>query len=244
MNAALTIAMWSGPRNISTALMRSFESRGDCHVTDEPFYAYFLNESGENHPAREEILKSQSSDWNNISNELIAHIPKGKTIWYQKHMAHHIFPYSDLSWINNISNCFLIRDPKEVINSYTKRFKLIDHKQLGYNQQLMIFNKIKKESDKYPIVLSAKDVLMDPEKMLKKLCEKLNIGFNKGMLTWPSGKRDTDGVWAPHWYSEVEKTTGFQPYSYGNTTLEENWKNLYSQCMDDYEVLYSHRLKL
>ncbi|MBH51264.1 MAG: hypothetical protein CMG70_04780 [Candidatus Marinimicrobia bacterium] len=82
MNAALTIAMWSGPRNISTALMRSFESRGDCHVTDEPFYAYFLNESGENHPAREEILKSQSSDWDNISNELIAHIPKGKTIWY------------------------------------------------------------------------------------------------------------------------------------------------------------------
>ena len=143
MHSELRIAMWSGPRNISTALMRSFENRSDSFVTDEPFYAYFLKESGEDHPGRQEIIQSQSSDWVTVASELIGSIPQGKTIWYQKHMAHHILDYSNLDWINSVFNCFLIRDPKEVICSYVKRFKLIDHKQLGFNQQLRIFKKIK-----------------------------------------------------------------------------------------------------
>ena len=115
MHSELRIAMWSGPRNISTALMRSFENRSDSFVTDEPFYAYFLKESGEDHPGREEIIQSQSSDWSTVASELIGSIPQGKTIWYQKHMAHHILDFSNLDWIDSVFNCFLIRDPKEVI---------------------------------------------------------------------------------------------------------------------------------
>ena len=243
MHSELRIAMWSGPRNISTALMRSFENRSDSFVTDEPFYAYFLKESGEDHPGREEIIQSQSSDWETVASELIGSIPQGKTIWYQKHMAHHILDYSNLDWINSVFNCFLIRDPKEVICSYVKRFKLIDHKQLGFNQQLRIFKKIKRKTGETPVVINAKDVLEHPEKILKKLCKILKIEFSKSMLNWPSGKRATDGIWAPYWYSEVEKTTGFQPYSYQNTKLDPNYRIIYDQCMIDYEVLFNQRVK-
>jgi len=243
MNRELRIAMWSGPRNISTALMRSFENRSDSFVTDEPFYAYFLKESGEDHPGRKEIIQSQSSDWDTVASELIGSIPQGKTIWYQKHMAHHIFNYSNLDWIDSVFNCFLIRDPKEVICSYVKRFNLVDHKQLGYSQQLQIFEKIKTKTDKLPVVINAKDVLEHPEKILKKLCKILKIKFSRNMLDWPSGKRDTDGIWAPHWYSEVEKTTSFQPYSYQNTKLDPNFKYIYDKCMVDYEVLFDQRIK-
>ena len=154
----MKVAMWSGPRNISTALMRSFENRTDTHVTDEPFYAYFLNESGEDHPARQEILRDQSSDWYTVSTELIGSIPNQKQVWYQKHMAHHIFKHSDLNWTKHVVNLFLIRDPKEVIISYQKRFPLIDHMQLGYNQQIKIIKTIAKTTGEHPIVINAKDM--------------------------------------------------------------------------------------
>lgn len=239
----MRIAMWSGPRNISTALMRSFENRTDTHVTDEPFYAYFLKESGENHPAREEILNDQSSSWETVSNTLTGAIPNQKQIWYQKHMAHHIFDYSDLNWTKRVINLFLIRNPKEVIVSYQKRFKLVDHLQLGYNQQVQIIKTIADATGDHPVVINAKDMLMNPEKILKKLCNILNIDFDKKMLNWPPGKRDTDGVWAPHWYSEVEKTTEFQPYSYQDVELDSKWGGIYDRCMVDYEYLNAYSLK-
>ena len=240
----MKVAMWSGPRNISTALMRSFENRTDTHVTDEPFYAYFLNESGEDHPARQEILRDQSSDWDTVSSELIGSIPNQKRVWHQKHMAHHIFKHSDLNWTKHVVNLFLIRDPKEVIISYQKRFPLIDHMQLGYNQQIKIIKTIAKTTGEHPIVINAKDVLKEPEKILKKLCAHLNIDFEDKMLNWPEGKRVSDGVWAPHWYSEVEKTTGFQAYSYHDVVLDSKWRDIYDRCMVDYEVLNSHSLKV
>tara|TARA_B000000475_G_scaffold268965_1_gene262261 strand:+ start:5063 stop:5788 length:726 start_codon:yes stop_codon:yes gene_type:complete len=239
----MKIAMWSGPRNISTALMRSFENRTDTFVSDEPFYAYFLNKSGENHPARQEILNNQSSDWDTVSSMLIGEIPNQKKVWYQKHMAHHIFKHSDLSWTKRVVNLFLIRDPKEVIVSYQKRFNLVDHMQLGYNQQIQIIKTIADTTGDFPIVINAKDVLMHPEKILKKLCEIVQIDFEENMLSWPDGKRDTDGVWAPFWYSEVEKTTGFQPYVDKNIVLDSKWEDIYDRCMIDYKILKSHSIK-
>ena len=243
MPRSIRIAMWSGPRNISTALMRSFENRNDSYVTDEPFYGYFLKNSGELHPERDRILNVQSSDWDEVSTMLSGDIPKNKSVWYQKHMAHHIFDHSNLEWTKDVVNCFLIRNPKEVINSYIKRFNLTNALQLGYNQQLRIFNFLKNSTGQTPVVLNAKDVLMNPKSQLQGLCAKLGIEFTVDMLSWPSGKRDTDGVWAPHWYSEVEKTTGFQPYSYANTTLEDKWSEIYKKCLSDYDLLNSFRMK-
>ena len=240
----MKIAMWSGPRNISTALMRSFENRKDTFVSDEPFYAYFLKESGEDHPARKEILNEQSSDWATVSKILTGDIPNKKPIWYQKHMAHHIFKYSDLTWIKNVTNLFLVRDPKEVIVSYQKRFPLTSHLQLGYNQQVQIAKTIADFTGDFPIVINAKDVLMNPKKVIMMICDMININFEVEMLSWPSGKRDSDGVWAPHWYSEVEKTTAFQPYSQKNVVLDSKWKDIYNSCMTDYEFLNSCSIKV
>jgi len=239
----MKIAMWSGPRNISTALMRSFENRKDTFVSDEPFYAYFLKESGEDHPARKEILNEQSSDWATVSKILTGDIPNKKPIWYQKHMAHHIFKYSDLSWIKHVTNLFLVRDPKEVIVSYQKRFPLTSHLQLGYNQQVQIAKTIADFTGDFPIVINAKNVLMNPKKVIMMLCDIINIDFEEEMLSWPSGKRDSDGVWAPYWYSEVEKTTAFQPYSQKNVVLDSKWKDIYNSCMTDYEFLNSFSIK-
>ena len=236
----MKIAMWSGPRNISTALMRSFENRTDTFVSDEPFYAYFLKESGEDHPARQEILNDQSSDWDTVSKMLTGDIPNQKYIWYQKHMAHHIFTYSDLSWTKQVTNLFLIRDPKEVIVSYQKRFSLIDHMQLGYNQQIQIAKTIADFTGEFPIVINAKDVLLNPKRTLMMLCDLIKINFEEEMLSWPSGKRDSDGVWAPHWYSEVEKTTAFQPFVQKNIVLNSKWRDIYDSCMVDYEFLNSN----
>ena len=167
------IAMWSGPRNISTALMRSFENRKDSAVLDEPFYAYYLKKNKAEHPGRDLVLESQSTRWDEVVKLCLSKIPEKKSIWYQKHMAHHIFKHSDLNWAKHVVNLFLIRDPKEVIISYQKRFPLINHMQLGYNQQIKIIKTIAKTTGEHPIVINAKDVLMEPEKILKKLLSKV-----------------------------------------------------------------------
>ena len=171
-------------------------------------------------------------------------IPNKKSIWYQKHMAHHIFKYSDLNWIKHVTNLFLVRDPKEVIVSYQKRFDLVDHMQLGYNQQVQIMNFVADATGDFPVIINAKDVLMNPQKILSEICRIMQIEFDDRMLYWPAGKRDTDGVWAPHWYSEVEKTTGFQPYSDKNIVLDSKWEDIYDRCMIDYKILNSRSIKV
>ena len=240
----MIVACWSGPRNISTALMRSWSSRKDTYVTDEPFYAYYLKETQINHPMHEKIINRYLSDYDEIVDYLINKVPNQKHIWYQKHMAHHIFKYSDLSWIKHVTNLFLVRDPKEVIVSYQKRFPLTSHLQLGYSQQVKIAKTVADFTGDFPIVINAKDVLMNPKKVIMMLCDMISIDFEEEMLSWPSGKRDSDGVWAPHWYSEVEKTTAFQPYLQRNVVLNSKWKDIYDSCMADYEFLNSSRMKV
>ena len=236
------IAMWSGPRNISTALMRSFENRTDCVVTDEPFYAHFLHKTGTDHPLREEIIKSRNTDWKKVVDEITGPIPGGKNIWYQKHMAQHNLPVDDLNWVEKLKNCILIRHPKEVMLSYLEKYEIKSENQLGYHQQRKLYAMLE-SLDKAPFVLDAADILKDPEGMLKKLCKKLTIPFYNEMLSWPAGSRGSDGIWGRHWYGNVEASTEFQPNAKKKGKISSKYQYVYSACMESYEKLYSDRLQ-
>ena len=236
------IAMWSGPRNISTAMMRSFENRKDTLVTDEPFYAYYLNETGLMHPCRDEILKSQSTNWNTIVKNLNKKLPKGKMIHYQKHMAHHISYEDDITWLKNFKNCFLIRHPKEVIISYAKKNKIRNSIELGYVHQVELFNAVKKISGSTPIVIDSRDILLEPEFYLQRLCESFNINFSNKMLKWPRGVRDTDGVWSRHWYNNVINSSGFIPYKEPKEDVAKEDVKFYEHSIDLYNYLRSFKI--
>lgn len=187
--------MWSGPRNISTAMMRSFENRPDTFVSDEPFYGYYLNNTDIDHPGKKEVLRSMECDWHKVVDYITGIIPEGASLWYQKHMAQHNLPGVDLSWIGQVTNCFLIRDPKEVILSYSKKYEVTRSELLGFSQQVELYRKITEEIGEDPVIIDARDVLHDPKNILQKFCEAVGIPFMDEMLSWPAGPRDTGGVW-------------------------------------------------
>ena len=242
MSSPVRVAMWSGPRNISTALMRSWENREDTTVSDEPFYGAYLKETGLDHPGRDEIVEVMESDWENVVKFITGPIPDSKTIWYQKQMAHHMLADWSLDWLEKVTNCFLIRDPKEVILSYSKKFEIRSLDLLGYRRQAEIFDLVKEITGEIPIVLDAKDVLSNPEGILKKMCNKLRIPFSGRMLSWLKGKRDSDGVWGKYWYQSVENSTGFKPYMPNDEPLLAELISAYNQCKPLYERLYRFRL--
>ena len=241
MNAVI-IAMWSGPRNISTAMMRSFENREDTFVSDEPFYAHYLKLTGIDHPMRKEVMETGNSDWDEVSQYLTGTIPQDKSVWYQKHMAQHNLPGVELDWTSRLTNCFLIRNPREVILSYSKKYEITSVYQLGFPQQFELYDKIEQDSGMSPIVIDSKDVLMNPKNMLQKLCEKLEVPFSDKMLSWPSGKRDSDGVWGQHWYGNVEKSTGFQAYQKKEEEMPKEYTEIYEECMKYYQQLFEQRI--
>ncbi len=209
------IAMWSGPRNISTALMRSWGSRSDCFVSDEPLYAHYLSEIDEDkrreHPASGEVMRSQPTDWHEVAAYLTGPVPHGKPVWYQKHMAHHLTSKIEHEWIFKLTNAFLLRDPARMVVSFNKVIPNPRPEDLGLPQQLELFERIFTTTGEIPAVIDSDAVLANPEKMLNTLCEYLRVPFDRGMLSWPPGARDTDGVWAPHWYERVNQSTGFGP---------------------------------
>jgi len=237
----IRIAMWSGPRNISTAMMRSFENRDDTSVVDEPFYAYYLSQTDLDHPGRKEVLESQSANWENVVNLITGDIPNEKTIWYQKHMVHHIIDNKDIEWVKYFNNLFLIRHPKEVIISYSKQSPIDGIKDLGYTQQINLFKKIKNITGEYPVVFNSKDILSDPEKYLHKMCELLKINFSNKMLSWPKGSRKTDGVWSPYWYKNVIKSSSFKPYKKSNESIPKEYNGLLEECLPYYDYLNSFK---
>jgi len=211
--APLRIAMWSGPRNISSAMMRSFGSRADCAVVDEPFYAAYLALSGSDHPMRAEVLASQANDWRDVAALLLGPVPGGKPIWYQKLMTHHMLPSFGRDWMRGMRNAFLVRDPRYVLGSYARirdqgAVTLAD---IGIVQQRELFEREADRLGAAPPVVEGADVLADPPRMLSRLCAALGIPYTDAMLRWSAGRRDTDGVWAPAWYSAVESSTGFAP---------------------------------
>ena len=239
----IRIAMWSGPRNLSTAMMRSFENRQDTAVLDEPFYAHYLSKTGLDHPGRVAVLSSQNAKWDEVAQMCTGQIPREKPLWYQKHMAQHNLEGCDLGWIKDVRNCLLVRDPKYVIDSYGKRFPVENERLLGYLQQIEILSILEKQTGETPPILDAKDILQHPESMLKQLCNQLGIDFSGKMLFWPAGKRDSDGVWAPHWYSRVEQSTGFMPYQEKEIQLNDDLIPIYKKCMAHYNMLYKKRLR-
>ena len=235
------IAMWSGPRNISTAMMRSFGNRKDTFVIDEPFYAFYLSHSGSDHPGKEQVLNSQSKNWDDVVRMITGDIPNNKSVWYQKHMVHHIANEKDIDWLKNFHNCFLIRHPKEVIISYAKQAPINEIADLGFIQQVNLFKKIKTLTGKTPFVFDAKDILINPEKHLKKMCEYFNINFSCKMLKWPKGDRSTDGVWSPYWYKNVINSNSFFPHKNSQEKVPLKYKNLLKECFPYYDYLRSFK---
>lgn len=207
----LRIAMWSGPRNISTAMMRSFENRPDTAVVDEPFYAAYLAKTGLDHPMRDEVLASQPTDWESVVGQLLGDVPKGRPVFYQKHMTHHMLPGFGLGWMGEHKNAFLIRDPAAVLASYTVKRGEVTLADIGIERQRDLFEREADRLGKAPPVVEGRDVLADPRGTLGRLCSALDLHFDDAMLAWPAGRRDSDGVWAPAWYDAVERSTGFGP---------------------------------
>ena len=239
----IRIAMWSGPRSVSTALMRSFENRQDTFVSDEPFYAHYLKKTGVDHPLREDVISGGNTDWNSVVDEISGPIPGGKDIWYQKHMAQHNLPGKDMMWLEKMHNILLIRNPREVILSYIKKYDISSIVPLGYTQQIDLFTFLNGSST-LPLILDARDLLKDPEGMLKGLCKKLDIPFYPNMLSWPAGHRPSDGIWGKHWYGTVEASTGFLKYDENKDLLPMEYEKIFSECMNIYQQLYQHRMKV
>jgi sulfotransferase family protein len=239
----IRIAMWSGPRNISTALMRAWGNRVDTCVVDEPFYAYYLARTGKKHPGAEEIIARGETDWHRVIDQLTGSMLSSKRILFQKEMTHHLLPEIDREWLVELINCFLVRDPREVILSYIKKNPEPVLEDLGFVQQREIFDFVRARRGSVPIVVDARDVLENPERMLRLLCDAVGVDFDPGMLSWPPGLRDTDGIWAKYWYDDVARSTTFQPYRPKNEPVPDQFREIYEQCRECYELLYANRLR-
>ena len=239
----IRIAMWSGPRNISTALMRAWENRPDTVVHDEPFYAHFLAETGIDHPGREEIIAADETDWQRVAEKMAsAPLPDGKTIYYQKQMTHHMLDHIDLAWLGDVTNCFLLRTPGEVINSYIKVRPNVTLFDIGFAQQLRIFRLVREATGQIPPVIDSRDVLENPRRTLTLLCDAVGVPFDERMLAWPAGPRPSDGVWAKYWYGAVEASTGFAPYWPKNSAVPKHLADVLAEAEEIYAELYQFRL--
>jgi len=234
--------MWSGPRNVSTALMRSWGNRPDTAVVDEPFYAYYLLATNAPHPGREEVLRHHETDWRRVIRFLTGPVPGDKRIFYQKHMTHHMLPEIDRSWFRAVRHAFLIRDPREVLLSLHRKTPNPPLEATGFPQQAEIFQQVCSLAEQPPPVIDARELLLDPRRILSELCHRLGVPFVEQMLRWPPGRRPTDGVWAKYWYERVEQSTGFEPYRPREGQLPRSLREVYRECMRCYERLRAHAI--
>lgn len=241
----LRIAMWSGPRNISTAMMRAFENRPDTAVVDEPFYAVYLKATGAAHPMRDEVLAAQPTDWHEVVAALTGPVPGGRRVFYQKHMTHHMLPAIGRDWTAEVRNAFLIRAPEDVLLSYAEVRGAATLDEIGVPQQLELFEREAARLGHAPPVIDSHDVLKNPRGVLGALCARLGIDFSERMLSWPAGRRASDGVWAPAWYGAVERSTGFAaPRERAKLDdLRDDLKRVAEAARPAYERLAVHRLQ-
>ena len=238
----LRIAMWSGPRNISTAMMRSWENREDCSVVEEPFYAAYLTRTGLDHPCRESILGAQSTDYARVADSL-ARGDVDTPLYYQKHMTHHLPRGMDMKWCQEMRHCFLIRDPAQVIASYAQKMPSVNEDAIGIRRQGELFREIWAVTGTAPAVIDSNDVLMNPRKILEQLCAYLGTTFPmERMLHWPAGSRESDGVWGSHWYRNVERSTGFGQTSSSKRLLSESQQALADAMRPCYDELAERRI--
>ena len=239
----IRIAMWSGPRNISTAMMRAFENRDDTEVSDEPFYAAYLAETRLDHPMRKEVLVSQPTDWRAVAEAMAGEAPGGAPVWYQKHMTHHMLPGFGLGWMDACVNAFLIRPPEQVLASYTQKRSDVTLNDIGVVRQAELFDRVADRMGEAPPVIDGASVQANPRGALTALCAALGIGFSERMLAWPPGPRASDGVWAPAWYDAVERSTGFAPPGrvVQHENLPDHLKRIAEAATPFYERMAQHR---
>ena len=240
--APIRIAMWSVPRTVSTAMMRAWGNRPDTFVCDEPLYAHYLLKTGVAHPGADEVIRSQENEWRKVVAWLTGDVPGGKAIFFQKHMTHHLLPEIDRGWLGHVTNAFLIREPREVVASFVKIAGEPRLSDTGYPQQWEIFTLVKQRTGRVPPVVDARDVLTDPPRLLRLLCAALDVEFTDAMLSWPAGPRDTDGVWAKHWYGAVLQSTSFAPYKPRHDPIPSHLAGLLEQADAIYRQLHAHRL--
>lgn len=239
----LRLAMWSGPRSVSTAMMRAFENRPDTVVVDEPFYAYYLQRTSVDHPGAAEVLAEGVTDWRQVVESLRQPLSEVKSIFFQKQMALHLLPEIDRSWLADVTSCFLIREPRDVITSYIAQRPRVDLFDLGFVQQSELYRWVTRNTEQAPPVVDARDLQNHPRPVLEELCGRIGVPFDERMLGWPPGARATDGVWAPHWYAAVEKSTGFSAYRPRQEAVPERLREIYEVCLDEYQKLYEHRIR-
>jgi len=237
----MRIAMWSGPRNLSTAMMYAFGARADFAVVDEPFYAVYLARTGLNHPMREDIIASQPTDPRDVIASLLGPVPGGKAHFYQKHMTQHMIAGIPRGWIGQVTNVFLIRHPARVAASFSARYDNPTLSDIGFTQQLELFRQLRADGHT-PVVIESADIRRDPEGMLRALCAAIGLDWDPAMLSWPAGGHPDDGVWAPHWYGAVHRSTGFAPPEGDSPTLTEAQARLADAAMPAYRALARHKL--
>ncbi|MEL7040109.1 MAG: HAD family hydrolase [Pseudomonadota bacterium] len=239
----LRIAMWSGPRNMSTTMMRSFGARSDTICVDEPFYAAYLKHSGAQHPMQDEIFATQSDDPRIVAAALVGAPALAAPIVYQKHMTHHMLPDFDRAWMAACRNVFLIRHPARVIASYARKMNDVTLSAIGFAQQLRLFDTAQKIEGQTPLVIDSDDILRAPAETLRALCSALRIAWDPVMLAWPSGPRPEDGAWAPHWYDAVWKSTGFGPPVPDLPRVAPEYQAVLREATNIYEQLATHRIR-
>lgn len=234
------IAMWSGPRNLSTAMMRSFGARGDCACVDEPFYSHYLIATGLPHPMREDVIASQAADWRDVLPKLTTK-PCDQPLQYQKHMVQHMLPDMDLGWTNSVTNVFLIREPERVAASFAAKRGLPDPMELGFTRQWQMFQEMATHGPT-PVVIDSADIRRDPERALSTLCKAIGVAFTPTMLTWRTGPHPEDGVWGAVWYDAVNNSTGFAGPEGELPILGGELQKLADDLRPAYDAIAEHRL--
>ncbi|WP_071675857.1 sulfotransferase-like domain-containing protein [Nioella nitratireducens] len=238
----MKIAMWSGPRNLSTAMMYAFGNRPDCAVVDEPFYAAYLAKTGLDHPMRREILTAQPQDPELVAQALAGPNPDGKDHYYQKHMTQHMIEGVPRDWMQSAVNVFLIRHPARVVASYAAKRENPTLDDIGFRQQAELFHEVRATGGN-AVVIDSHDIRDNPGDMLEKLCNSIGLPFSEQMLTWPAGGHKDDGIWASHWYGAVWNSTGFAGAEAPLPALEGAMADLASEAMPFYRDLRAHTLK-
>ena len=231
------ICMWSGPRNLSTAMMRSFSGRADTFVSDEPFYGAYLRKTGDPQPMAAEVMASMDCDWGSVANAMRGPAPDGSAVWYQKHMSHHMEGPVSIADFPEARHAFLIRDPRRVAASYAAKRSRIRPEHLGTARQLAYFLMVADASGVPPPVIDSDDILRNPELVLRQLCQRLELGWDEGMLHWAPGPHPSDGIWGSHWYDAVNASSGFGPPPGSLPRLDDAYAELAQACMADYAEL-------
>jgi hypothetical protein len=236
------IAMWSGPRNISTAMMYSFASRPRTIVWDEPFYAHYLSATGISHPMGDEVIATGDTAYDTVVEKCLAPLPAGAEVFYQKHMTHHMLPGQDWRWCLKATNAFLIRAPERVLASYAAKREEVGLADIGFERQADLFKLVSDHLGYAPPVVDCEDILANPAAVLEKLCAACGIGFDAAMLSWPAGPKPFDGAWSAHWYNSVWKSTGFGDPQTSYPSLESRLQKIADQARPIYNDLARHRI--